>query len=373
MPHPLSYPAGRHVPARELEEVKFWLEVMLEHALVIKNGLPVMHADLISEADDYYRRFGELLKRANTVNGEKKYKALVDDSLNQVRKFYRFNRRLLRMALTGKLGGALFPLMLDHMSREALYAICVLERLCDDKTTYYKASMVREMLFWLRIMSDHTKLISHLLDPSEAGLIAVADDFSAEFDALYLQARDFASMLGAQGDIPAFDRFILDVRAAVTRLRDFKRALYVMLQEGRVLGLMPALLADHMREEAEHFLMVLSLMEKGLIECAADETSVDLIQEEVLVDEEVAALTADITFSPLFGSLAPQYGNDAIEECEPGVVEAAAEEALEAAEAEEAEEDDEPEECIPEPPKSVPGSKFKWSGKWPRPLGKFSD
>lgn len=356
--HPLASPAGRNVPARDLEEVKYWLEIMREHALFIKNGLSVTHADLISEADDYYRRFCELLKTANTLSGEKKYKAFISDSLEVVRKFYRYNRRLLRLSLTCRLGGCLFPLQLDHMSREALYTIRVLERLCNGKQCYYKTSMVREMLFWLRIMADHAKLISHLLDPSETGLIGTADEFAVEFDALYLQARDFASMLGAQGDIPAFDRFILDVRAAVIRFRDFNRALYTMIQEGRVLGLMSALLADHMRDEAEHFLMVLTLMEKGLIECVTDEVVNDLVAEEILVDEDVACLSVPLAEELEEDCCCDDYDED--DEC-------VEEEEIAAAE-DECDDDVAEEDCGCESPK--PASKYKWGSKWPRPLGK---
>lgn len=366
MPHPLTSPAGRHVPARDLEEVKFWLTIMREHALFIKNGLPVAHADLISEADDYYRRFGDLLKRANTLHGDKKYKELIHDSLELVRKFFRFKRRLLRMALTGRLGGSLFPLMLDHDSREALYALRVLEKLCAGKQAYYQASMIWEMLFWLRIMSDHIKLIGHLLDPSETGLIATTADFAAEFDALYLQARDFASMLGAQGDIPAFDRFILDVRAAVIRLRDFKRALYCMIQEGKVIGLIPALLADHMREEAEHFLIILAMMEKGLIECVAGDNAAELVAEEILTDEDPVCMTMGTTAPSLAQIAAEEYDEE--DECDDEVAQDIL--AEQTAEIDEDEIDDDCD-CMPDPP--VAKSKYKWSGKWPRPLGRFAE
>jgi hypothetical protein len=371
-PHPLTSPGGRHVPARDLEEVKYWLEIMREHALFMKNGLSVAHTDLISEADDYYRRFGELLKTANTLNGEKKYKCFIDDSIKLVQKFYRFNRRLLRLALTCRLGGSLFPLMLDHMSREALYTLRVLERLCAGKQTYYKASMLREMLFWLRLMSDHTKLISHLLDPSETGLIATADDFSAEFDALYLQARDFASMLGGQGDIPAFDRFILDVRAAVTRLRDFKRALYTMLQECRVIGLIPALLADHMRDEAEHFLMVLAMMEKGLIECLSDEAGIELVDEEILVDEDAVCNEVELKPVAAVSPLTTALEEDDYCDDDYQVVKQTKTVIIEDSE----EFDDDPADDIAfveEPLKPAGNSKFKWSGKWPRPLGRVAE
>lgn len=357
-PHPLAYPAGRHVPARDLEEAKFWFAIMREHALLMKTGLPAQPAALSSEADDFYGRFGELLKKANAAPGEKKYKALLDDGVKQAGAFYRFNRRLVRQAMTGRLHGYLFPLLLDHMSREALYTLSMLERLADGKPTYYKVSVTGEMLFWLRLMGDHAKLIRQMLDPSETGLLAAAGDFSGEFDALYLQARDFASMLGSQGGIPAYDRFILDVRAAAIRLRDFKRALCAMLAEGRMLGLLSIMMIEHMRDEVEHFLMVLTLMEKGQIECVTEEAGFDLTGEQILVDDEIESLPET---KPVF--------------CPPPEERP-----------EEREEERLPEEAAPEvpvaevAPEPVPveeappaKSKFKWGAKWPRPLGKAAE
>jgi hypothetical protein len=369
MPHPLASPAGRHVPARDLEEVKFWLEVMREHALFIKNGLSVVHADLISEADDYYRRFGDLVVRANRVNSEKLFNQLISDTLAAVRKFYRFKRRLVRMAITCKLHSCLFPLMLDHFSREALYFIRILERINDSKPSFYKASMIREMLFWLRIMSDHIRFIRQMLDPSQTGLIETAEEFIVEFDDLYLQARDYASLLGVQGDVPSFDRFILDVRAAVLRLRDFKRALYQMIVDCRAIGLIPAELAEHVRDEADHFLIVLAMMEKGLIECVAGDVAADLLDEEIIVDEEVEG----IAVAPVS---VPQYEVAGIvaTDCEEYDDEMEVEETV-AGVAVELDEDeiDDDDDCVPEPPKPVSTPKYKWGGKWPRPLGKTEE
>lgn len=370
MPHPLASPAGRQVNARDLEEVKFWLEIMREHASTIKNGLSAAHTDLISEADEFYRCFGQLLAKANRVNGEKRYNELINDSILLVRKFYRFKRRLLRLSLTGRLQGALYPLQLDHISREALYFLYILQRIKNKHSAFHKVSMVREMLFWLRIMSDHAKFVAHLLDPSERGLIEAATDFAAEFDTLYLQGRDFASMLGIQGNVPSFDRFILDVRAATVRLRDFLRALTVMLEEKRAIGILSPGLVNHFLEETDHFLMVLAMMEKGLIETNEAEACLDLIGGEILAEEEdegvgLALESDECTEDPVCDTCTTDTSDctDTTDTTEDGEEDTDAVAALEAPTATDDAE-------LPPIPKLNPNSKYKWSGKWPRPLGK---
>ena len=163
-----------------------------------------------------------------------------------------------------KLGGWNFPLLLDHMAREAEYFMRLLEKIKCAKDAVSGGTKALENVFWLRGMADHAKFISHLLDPSEYNLIDTANAFSEEFDHLYLQGRDFSSMLHCYHEVSSFKRFMQDVRAATVRLRDFKCAAEEMILECRLVGLIPAQLADHVRREADHFLMLLNIMEKGI-------------------------------------------------------------------------------------------------------------
>ena len=51
-------------------------------------------------------------------------------------------------------------------------------------------AIIKENVFFLRIMADHAKFIGHLLDPSERKLVDTARNFSNDFDALMYQAID---------------------------------------------------------------------------------------------------------------------------------------------------------------------------------------
>lgn len=246
-----------------LEELRFWLSIMQEHALFIKAGLPANRRDAIKEAEEFYRCFGALLAKADSINSDKKFAELVRQSKNKVEEFYRFKRRLLQLALRGELGGSLYPSLLDHMSREAEYFLRLLESMNDCKA-FRLWPKTKEMNFWIRLMSDHSDFIRQMLDPSEVILIETTDGFEGEFDGLFRQSIDFSSMLrGASGSVPSFNRFLQDTRVATIRLRDFKRALHTMLEEKRVLGLMSPLFADHVRREADHFLMVTAMLENN--------------------------------------------------------------------------------------------------------------
>ena len=260
----MSYLVPEPLEPLTLDEVKFWLRIMQEHAFFIKSGLPCDQNEFIDEAQAFYQEFESLRLRAERVQNEKRFTELVNDTQVLVKEFYVFKRKLLHMMLECKLGGWNFPLLLDHTAREAQYFIRLLDKNKGNKTVANGGNKAEENGFWLRIMADHAKFISHLLDPSEANLIATANAFSEEFDDLFMQGRDFSSMLHDYPEVAAFKRFLQDTRAAAIRLRDFKRAAEEMIVDCRLVGIIPALLADHVRREADHFLGMIIMMEKGI-------------------------------------------------------------------------------------------------------------
>lgn len=389
MPRPPVQPSdGRPVVSLNLEELKFWLSIMQEHALFIKAGLPADRKEAIQEAQDFYRSFGNLLAKADSVHNDKKIAELIRQTISKTEDFYRFKRRLLQVALRGELGGSLYPSMLDHVAREAEYFLRLLESMNDCKP-FALWPKTREAGFWIRLMSDHSHFIRQMLDPSEMILIETTESFGEEFDRLFRQSVDFSSLLrGTSSNVPAFSRFLQDSRAAGIRLRDFKRALHSMLEEKKVLSLMTPLFADHIRREADHFLVISAMLENNVQTCGytgVNNLKVPLAAEEVediapgLADETMLADSTVLADDSLSANLVAQAKLAALQQ-------KMMQEKLEAAtntvaqpslitDSEMLEEVDDEEE---EPPSVVSAAqidtspsklKYKWSAAWPRPLG----
>lgn len=212
------------IPPLNLEELKFWLRIMEEHALLIKSGLPCDNIVLINQAEVFQQEFADLRSRAEKVQSERRFAELVADTREAVADFYNYKRRLLHLVLTCQIAGCNFALFLDHVSREAEYFLILLERLSVGQPLYQVAS-AREAAFWLRLMADHAEFIFHRLDPSERTLVDTAEEFACHFDELYLQGRDFVSMLrGEMSEIPSFRRFLQDVRVSTIRLREDRKS-----------------------------------------------------------------------------------------------------------------------------------------------------
>lgn len=369
---PIAYTVPQPLESLNIGEVRFWLDIMQEHVVLIKLGLPCDCNELINEAQNFVREFDDLSIRAEKVQSDKKFNELVRDANNAVCELHRFKRQLLRLKLTCQLAGWTFPLMLDHMVREAEYVMRLFDRMKEGYPVLKTAAKTRENVFWVRIMGDHSKFISHLLDPSERSLVATANEFSNDFDELLRQSQDFASMLRYNdNDVPAYRRFLQDVSTSTRQLRDFKRAAQDMIAQCKLVSLIPEMLAEHVRREAEHFLMILTMMEKGIMKNVAEtecEASEDVFCEDIseqtinnvphYVCEEEVEEEDDKD---------EDYLEDHKAKFELHESQAAEPLHMDCEDEGEQEEDD----CPPpkvQPVKEAP--KYKWGSKWPRPLGK---
>ncbi|KYZ75700.1 hypothetical protein AXX12_10840 [Anaerosporomusa subterranea] len=253
-----------------MHEICFWLRIMKEHSLFIKLGLPCDQEELIQESERFYKLFEDLERSSRAVNCDANFRRFIDDVKIAVTHIFTFKRHLLHCYVECKIVGTTnYPLLLDHISREAMYFLKILGKVHDGEMQYPVDSIVSENVFWLRIMADHVKFVRGLLDPSERELIGQADAFSDEFDQLQLHARDLDSMLWHFRPNNDLARFEDTVEKATTRLRDFKAAANELLERCAALALFPPLLADHVRREADHFLEILELIEEDLAQMPA--------------------------------------------------------------------------------------------------------
>jgi Protein of unknown function (DUF2935). len=241
---------------------------MKEHSLFIKLGLPCDQTELICEAQEFYNVFEDLEKIACRVNCEEDLKRFIKKVIVAVKNIFCFKRNLLHQLIECRIrGGANYPLLIDHVSREAMYFLKILEKIECDEMEYPIDSIVSENVFWLRIMADHLKFIRGLLDPSEREVWNTSNALSDKFDQLQLHARDFDSMLWHFRPTNDFSRFETEVTNSMVELRNFKATAEELIKECAVLSLIPPLLADHVRREAEHFLEILDLIQSEMDDC----------------------------------------------------------------------------------------------------------
>ncbi|MFC6334840.1 DUF2935 domain-containing protein [Paenibacillus septentrionalis] len=253
---------------RSLEEVRFWSRIMKEHSLFLKLGFRCEDTQLINEANHFYVTFEAIENKANAFttgtdpNVIKRFNEEVHTATSYI---WAFKRKVLGLILTCQLPGANnFPLLVDHVSREANYFRNRLAELNTGQLEPLADAIIDENVFFLRIMADHAKFISHLLDPSERQLVEQANNFSQEFDTLLYQARDLESMRPQSQTVPLLDQFLDQNRVSVKSLRDFKKTAKDLIDACRIKSIIHPLLADHVFREAEHFLVIIDMFERSL-------------------------------------------------------------------------------------------------------------
>lgn len=288
-----------------LELHLFFARIMKEHALFLKVGFLPPNESLAKEGERFLRQFDSLLSRTISLSNHVVHSGVLESGeivteftdraerqtqrltgtsinrkltarelrlmgrdcgdmlcvsqnlINQVRQLNRdglslvnrlidYKVRLLRDINSCSLFTVNYPLLIEHILREArLYRakLLRLEKLRDDSVDDLHDSE----FFWDRIMMEHAMFIRGLLDPTEEELINTADDF----------AGDYRRLLDAA--TAANDRVIQsgESLALTEKFRDFKRAGVEGIEGCEIRSIILPLLADHVLREANHYIRLL--------------------------------------------------------------------------------------------------------------------
>jgi hypothetical protein len=228
---------------------------MKEHSFFLGLGFRAEDTQLIQEANEFYAIFENIERRS--------YEFKMDTDPYTIKEFNTEVRNAATNIWAFK-GQTNFPLLVDHISREANYFRNRLEELNLGKLEPLPDAIIDENIFFLKIMADHAKFIGHLLDPSERKLVEQARDFSHDFDTLMFQAIDLSSMRPQSQTVPLLSQFVDENRASVKSLRGFKKTARDLIDECRIKSIIHPLLADHVFREAERFLFILDMFDQSL-------------------------------------------------------------------------------------------------------------
>lgn len=287
-----------------LELHLFFARIMKEHSIFLQAGFMLISNDYICEAQWYKGEFEKLLldvvdlsncmispKVLNageivtpyTLGAEKKTKDLtgiiIDTSItmremrlqpdshsylepNITEHVCYLNQRALQLldgiinlkerilcdVLSCKLFTANYPLLLEHIIREAkLYRQYVVMLLNGQNISNQDMKQVET--FWNQIMMEHALFIRGLLDPTEEELIMTADTFAEEYKKLLQEAQNMTEeMIKAN-----LEQTIEETK----KYRNFKKAGAEGILECKIKSIILPLLADHVLREANHYLRLL--------------------------------------------------------------------------------------------------------------------
>jgi len=259
--------ATNPIVVRSLDEITFWSRIMKEHALFLSLGFTYEQKQLIEEAQQFislFERIEEKLSRFTVNSDLRQVQAFNSEVYQAAVAIWSYKRKILELTLRCEIRTNNFPLLIDHISREAAYFANRLKDLNEGKLAPAPDAVIQENVFFLKIMADHAKFIGHLLDPSERKLVDQAREFSHDFDQLLFQAIDLDYMRPQSETKPILSQFLNQNKVSVASLRDFKKTARELIEQCRIKSNIHPLLADHTFREAERFLEIIDLFEANL-------------------------------------------------------------------------------------------------------------
>ncbi|BAU28346.1 hypothetical protein DFP93_101426 [Aneurinibacillus soli] len=242
--------------SRSLADIRFWSRMMKEHAIFLRFGFTIDQMQYAGEADRFRQLFEEIEQKSMAFDEKTEPEKMARFNMevyHATAHLWTFKRRMLEYVLTGQVVCHHPPLFFDHLAREAAYFMRRLEYLNKGTMEPPGDAIINETIFYLRVMGDHTRLLSIRIDPSERDLLAETADFSYQFDQLLFQAIDMESMRPASQNKAMLESLLSRNQAPIVSLCEFKQNVCNMIEDSQVRHALPLLLADHMLREAEYF------------------------------------------------------------------------------------------------------------------------
>lgn len=302
-----------HFIRQSLETHLFFARIMKEHSFFLEVGFTPRDMNFSQQADDFRREFDRLLgdvvslsngvvspgvlqsgevitpytleaERASTYftgiripidltqaeaglmgGGLKEINPMLEQSVFQINQkamslisgLIHFKSTILSNVLACKMFTVNYPLLIDHIMREAKLYLRIIQRLQKRETINIEKEALEQEVFWNRIMAEHAKFIRGLLDPSENDLINIANNFGNQFDQLTAEAKAAMDMTVPLGKVTD------DSLKATREIRDFKAKGTQGILECKIKSIILPLLGDHTLREANHFLRLLQIFKKA--------------------------------------------------------------------------------------------------------------
>lgn len=163
----------------------------------------------------------------------------------------KYKSNLLKNVLSCKVFTFNYPLLIEHILREAEFYKSMLLKLQNRTTIDIVDDMIQQEIFWNKIMAEHSKFIRGLLDPTENNLINTSNNFASKFDELTKEAMELTE------NKSKFPKVTENSLKATKEIRDFKKQGTEGLIGCNIRSILYPLLGDHVLREANHYIRIL--------------------------------------------------------------------------------------------------------------------
>lgn len=292
-----------------LELHLFFGRIMKEHSLFLEAGFTAKDSELAKEAEHYKNQFEKLLSFAvsasngiirsdvlnsgeiitdYTLGAEEKTQVLTGIDIDQnitimesrlhsgnnpqvspnlvnyvnqlnmnakrlLNGLINFKKRILNDVLSCNLFTVNYPLLIEHITREAELYLSLVNDL-ENRVDIDSKDARETELFWDQIMMEHSQFIRGLLDPTEDSLIDTADEFADVFKDLMQEAQAMTDMTINSVTDQTLNKTV--------QLKNFKQAGTEGIASCKIRSIILPLLGDHVLREANHYIRLLETYKK---------------------------------------------------------------------------------------------------------------
>lgn len=142
-----------------------------------------------------------------------------------------------------------YPLLITHIMNEAKMYYQLLNKV-ENKEPFTENYIYEQEIFWNNIMKEHAEFIRGLLDPTEKELIITSNDYAENYEMILKNHSNNPSLLTN-----------ISLQETI-KFRNFKIAGEEEILNCKIKSIIIPLLADHIVREANHFIRILTSINK---------------------------------------------------------------------------------------------------------------
>ena len=241
-----------------LMEHRFWLQIMGDHARFIFFSLTPNEVEYIQRSQDFIISYDQLLEQSQRQLTLKELDVLNRQAYQLTQQFREFLLLLLALTLGSGIKVHLSSTFFNDMLNELEEYMVVLNALMNNTPILFHP--IHYHLLWLPDAIGHAASVAANLDLIERDLIDKSNYFVMNFSDLSLKATIMNGYLRTKlPNFPALARLNDQADQMIQQFKEFLEYLRDHRSDGRVLGTLFPLMADHMAREECYYLWKLTL------------------------------------------------------------------------------------------------------------------
>lgn len=241
-----------------LMEHRFWLQIMGDHARFIFFSLAPNEVEYLQRSQDFIISYDQLLEQSDNQLTAQELDILNRQAYQLTYQFREFKLLLLALTLSSDIKTHLPSSFFNDMLNELEEYMFLINSLMNGHPAQFHP--IHYHLLWLTDAIGHSASVAANLDLIERDLIDKSHFFEMMFTDLTLKATMMNGYLRTQlPGFPALNRLNEQAENAILQFKEFLESIRDQRMDGRVLGTLFPLMADHMAREECYYLWKLSM------------------------------------------------------------------------------------------------------------------